>query len=194
MNSSVMQCCCGDASWVEIATFCTILIGGVFALWQWLRTCRVSRAEHLNAILERYESNGKTDLFYSLVNNVAYGGDYAEEFYCGRLRFKTAEIEKEIDSTLLLFSQICYERDRGTIKKEEYAFFDFQIRRTLAHKQFKQYLLDFANHCGKHKIGYPYLALAREGVKVDASHYAQVIGEAECGRIKFINKLKELLP
>ena len=45
-----------------------------------------------------------------------------------------------------------------------------------------------------HKIGSPYLALAREGVKVDASHYEQVIGEAERGRIKFINRLKELLP
>lgn len=194
MNSPNNMCWCGDPSWVEIATFCTVLIGGAFALWQWLRTCCVSRAEHLNAILERYESKGKTDLFYRLVNNASYGGEDAEKVYLGGLRFETTEGEKAIDSMLLLFSQICHEHERGAISKAEFDFFCYQIRRTLAHKQLKQYLLDFARHCGMHKIGYPYLALAREGVKVDASHYARVIGEAERGRIRFVNKLKELLP
>ena len=207
MNSSIVLCCHGGPNWVEIATFGMVLIGGVFALWQWLRTCCVSRAEHLNAILKRYGSKKMTDLFYRLVNNTTYGGDDSEIFYLGQLRFQTIKGEKtdegklgddiredDIDAMLYLFSQICYEHERGTISKAEFDFFCFQIRRTLAHGQFKQYLLDFAKHCGRHKIGYPYLALAREGVNVDASHYAQVIDEAERGRAKFMNKLKELLP
>lgn len=207
MIKFIGQYCGGEANWVEIATFFTVLVGGVFALWQWLRTCRVSRAEHLNDILERYGDKGMTDFFYRLVNDASYGGEDAEVFYLGGLRFKTVEVESNgcekkrfairengIDSMLLLFSQICYEHERGTISKAEFDFFCFQIRRTLAHKQFKQYLLDFATYCGKFAIGYPYSALAREGINVDSVHYAKVLAEARCERSAFVNKLKELLP
>ena len=63
----IEQCCSGgDPNWVEIANFCTVLIGGAFALWQWWRSCRVSRAEHLNEILEKYDVKTMTDLFIVL--------------------------------------------------------------------------------------------------------------------------------
>ena len=97
-------------------------------------------------------------------------------------------------SMLLLFAQICHEHERGTISKTEFAFFSYQIRRTLAHKQFKQYLFDFAEYCGKYKIGYPYLSLAREGLNVDALHYDKVLSFVDKKRIKFQNKLKDVLP
>ena len=194
--------CGGQANWVEISTFCAVLIGGAFALWQWWRSCCVSRAEHLNAILERYGGKRMTDLFYRLVNNTTYGGEDSEVFYLGGLRFQDIKGDKpeeniredDIDSMLLLFSQICHEHERGTISDAEFAFFSYQIRRTLAHKQFKQYLFDFAEYCGKYKIGYPYLPLAREGVKVDEAHYDKVVALADKRRIRFLNKLKEVLP
>ena len=162
----------------------------------------VSRAEHLNVILERYGSKRMSDLFYRLVNNTAYGGKDSELFYRDRLCFQVIKgdnpendiREDDIDSMLLLFAQICHEHERGTISKAEFAFFSYQIRRTLAHKQFKQYLFDFAAYCGKYKIGYPYLSLAREGLNVDALHYDKVLSFVDKKRIKFQNKLKEVLP
>ena len=194
----IEQCCSGgDPNWVEIATFCTVLIGGAFALWQWWRSCRVSRAEHLNEILEKYDVKTMTDLFYRLVNNTSYGGGNSEVFYLGGLRFNNQLVgvsEKEIDSMLLLFSLICYEHERGTISDVEFNFFSYQIRRTLAHRQFKQYLFDFAEYCGKYKIGYPYLALAREGVKVDGPHYDNVLALVDKKPIRILTKLKEALP
>lgn len=197
MVKFIGQYCSGAANWVEIATFCTVLIGGAFALWQWWRSCRVSRAEHLNEILEKYDIKTMTDLFYRLVNNASYGGEDSEVFYLGGLRFNNQSDgvgEKGIDSMLLLFSLICYERERGTISDAEFDFFSYQIRRTLAHRQFKQYLFDFAEYCGKYGIGYPYLALAREGVKVDGPHYDNVLALVDKKRIRFLNKLKEVLP
>lgn len=202
MESSMIQCLCGEANWVEIATFFTVLIGGAFAWWQWWKSCRVSRAEHLDAILERYGSKRMTDLFYRLVNNTTYGGEDSEVFYLGGLRFQDIKGDKpedniredDIDSMLLLFSQICHEHKRGTISDSEFAFFSYQIRRTLAHKQFKQYLFDFAEYCGKYKIGYPYRALAREGVKVDGPHYDNVLALVDKKPIGILTKLKEALP
>ena len=202
MISKVIRCTCGDFNWVELATFFTVLIGGAFALWHWIRLCCVSRAEHLNAILERYGSKMMADLFYRLVSNATYGGEDSEVFYLGSLRFQDIKGENpendiredDIDSMLLLFAQICHEHERGTISKTEFAFFSYQIRRTLAHKQFKQYLFDFAEYCGKYKIGYPYLSLAREGLNVDALHYDKVLSFVDKKRIKFQNKLKDVLP
>lgn len=164
----------------------------------------MSRAEHLNVILDRYEEKAMTDIFYMLVNNTSYGGEGSPEFYGKKLRFtpvsdddddgKVHIAEKDIDSMLLLFSQICHEHERGTISDAEFDFFSYQIRRTLAHRQFKQYLFDFAEYCGKYKVGYPYLALAREGVKVDGPHYDNVLALVDKKRIGILNKLKEALP
>ena len=188
----------------EVATFCFTIIGGAFALWQWWRSCRVSRAEHLNAILERYRDKKMTDMFYRLVNNSSYGGGDSEVFYQGGLRFRTIKGKKspdddicecDIDSMLILFSQICSEHECGTISKREFAFFSYQVRRTLAHAQFRQYLLDFAEYCGKYKIGCPYLALILEGVNVDRAWYERALGSLHHGYYhKFINKLRRLLP
>ena len=219
--SSLIQCGFYGANWVEIATFCSVVIGGAFAWWQWRRSCRVSRAEHLNAIFARYSDKKMTTLFYRLVNNSSYGGEGSDVFYLGNLRFQPiqrAQVcqekqatqgdqasqgdkcheedirENDIDSMLLLFSQICYEHENGTISKQEFAFFCYQIWRTLAHKQFKQYLMDFAVYCGKYKIGCPYQALIREGINVDRSHYERALCMAGCERRSFLRVLKELLP
>ena len=202
MYCSLVQDFCKGSTPIDVVTLCLVIIGGVFAWWQWRMACRVSRAEHLNDILERYGDKGVTNLFYRLVNNVAYGGEGSGVFYRGGLRFQDDKGEKkddvirenDIDSMLLLFSQICYEHERGTISKAEFDFFCFQIRRTLAHKQFKQYLLDLATYCGKFEIGYPYSALSREGINVDNVHYTKVLAEARCERSTFVNKLNELLP
>ncbi len=199
----INQCCCGDANWVEIATFCSVVIGGAFAWWQWRQSCRVSRAEHLNTILKRYHDKKMTDLFYRLVSNPPQGGEGSEVFYQGEFHFQTIKgkkspeddiCENDIDSMLTLLSQICYEHERGTISEEEFVFFSYHTWRTLAHKQFKKYLLDFAKYCGEHRIGCPYLALIREGVKVDRAYYERALELAGCRRHEFIDKVKEVLP
>ena len=204
MESSMIQCLCGEANWVEIATFFTVLIGGAFAWWQWWKSCRVSRAEHLNAILERYRDKKMTDMFYRLVNNSSYGGKDSEVFYQGGLRFKAIKGEKgpeddvcesDIDSMLTLFSQICYEHECGTISAQEFAFFCFQIRRTLAHVQFKKYLFDFAEYCGQYDVAYPFLALSREGLNVDRKHYELILGFVDRSVFRnIVDKIKEVLP
>lgn len=205
--ASPIPCDCGGANWVEIATFCSVVIGGAFAWWQWRQACRVSRAEHLNTILERYHDKKMTDLFYRLVSNPPQGGEGSEVFYQGEFHFQTIKGKKspeddidenDIDSMLTLLSQICYEHECGTISKDEFAFFSYHIWRTLAHKQFKQYQLDFAEYCGKHKIGCPYLALIREGVNVDRAHYERALFMAGYERRSFLRMLrgilKEMLP
>ena len=190
-----VQCDCGSANWVEIATFCCVVIGGLFAWWQWMRSCRVTRAEHLNTVLERYDKKAAPSLFYRLICNASYGGEDSEVFYLGGCKFKEVEdgvSERDIDSMLNLFSQICHERQCGVLSKSEFCFFSFIIKCTLAHKQIKQYLLDFAQHCGRHQFGFPFVALAREGVRVDREHYEQVLAAIGVG--KFKNAVKEVLP
>jgi len=204
MISSIIRSSYWGANWSDVITLFSVIIGGLFALWQWWRTCRVSRAEHLNAILERYRDKKMTDMFYRLINNSSYGGEDSEVFYRGGLRFETIKgkkspdddiCESDIDSMLTLFSQICYEHECGTISTQEFAFFCFQIRRTLAHIQFKKYLLDFAKYCGRYDVAFPFLALSREGINVDRKHYERILDFVDKGAFrKAVDKVKEVLP
>lgn len=155
----------------------------------------MSRAEHLNEILTRYDVASTTNIFYRLINDTSYGGKGGEAFYFGGLRFAQLKdvAEKDLDSMLLLFSQICYERERGTISESEFEFFSYQVGRTLAHEQIKMYLRDFAVYCGRFGIGYPYSSLARYGLKVDANYYSQV---CQCVKSRhFVRKfIERILP
>lgn len=143
-----------------------------------------------------------TDLFYRLVNNTTYGGEDSEVFYLGGLRFQDIKgnmsedniRENDIDSMLLLFAQICHEHEQGTISDSEFAFFCYQIHRTLAHKQFKQYLFDLSQHCGKFKIAFSYRALAKEGLNVDREFYQRVLAQLETHNHKIMKAVKEMLP
>ena len=154
-------------------------------------------------ILVRYRDKKITDVFYRLVSNPPSGGEGAEMFYQGKFQFRLIKdennpendiCENDIDTMLTLFSQICYEYECRTLSKHEFAFFDYHINRILIHKQFKEYLFDFAEYCGRHKIGCPYLSLLREGVKVDRAHYERALRAATYGRPTIMNKLKEMLP
>ena len=204
MIASIVRSSYWGANWSEVVTLFSVIVGGLFALWQCWRSCRVSRTEHLNAILERYRDKKMTDMFYRLVNNSSYGGEDSEVFYQGGLRFKIINgkkspdddiCESDIDSMLTLFSQICYEHEYGTISTQEFAFFCFQIRRTLAHIQFKKYLFDFAEYCGRYGVAFPFLALSREGINVDREHYERVLDLVDRGVFrKVVDKVKEVLP
>lgn len=183
MWNSAIEHFTGPVSWVDVVTLLSVIVGGGFAWWQWRQSCRVRRAEHLNVILSRYDTQATSIHFYQLINNTTYGGTDGDLFYLGGLRFRDVMegdgrvivSEKDIDSMLLMFSQICYEQQNGTISNTEFAFFCYQIRRTLAHRQIKQYLYDYAEYCAQYKIAFPYRALVREGKNVDADHYERVM-------------------
>ena len=74
----------------------------------------------------------------------------------------------------MLFSEICYERELGVITGEEFRFFDYQIRKTLEHKEVKRYLFDIAEYCGRYQVGYPFLSLVKEGAKTDKEMYGAI--------------------
>lgn len=183
MWNSAIEHFTGPVSWVDVVTLLSVIVGGGFAWWQWRQSCRVRRAEHLNVILSRYDTQATSIHFYQLINNTTYGGTDGDLFYLGGLRFRDVMegnrrvivSEKDIDSMLLMFSQICYEQQNETISNTEFAFFCYQIRRTLAHRQIKQYLYDYAEYCTQYKIAFPYRALVREGKNVDAAHYERVM-------------------
>ena len=176
----------------DVVNVTLVLVGLLIAWVQWRKAKEVTRSEHLRSIIAAFKQDEIARTFYRFINNSIYGGGDGVGFYQGELCFgvtvqggegpkdkggesSSDDIEISIDRMLMLFSEICHERDLGVIREDEFRFFDFQINRTLAHKDVKRYLLDFAEHCGKYRIGYPFLALAREGVNVDPQTYAMVV-------------------
>ena len=170
----------------EVANVLLLIAGSIIAWFQWRKAREVTRSEHLRSIVEAFKQTEFALPFYCFINNVAYGGESGKGFYEGELRFVkdwptdaplqgddigNAKVEVAVDRMLMLLSEICHERDLGVISEEEFRFFDYQIGRTLAHKDVKRYLFDFAEYCGKYKVGYPFLSLVKEGVKTDGEMY-----------------------
>ena len=170
----------------EVANALLLIVGAVIAWFQWRKPREVTRSEHLRCIVEAFKQTEFTLPFYCFINNVSYGGETGKGFYEGELRFVKdwptdaplqnndigkAKVEVAVDRMLMLLSEICHERDLGVISEEEFRFFDYQIGRTLAHKDVKRYLFDFAEYCGKYRVGYPFLSLVKEGVKADREMY-----------------------
>lgn len=171
------NCQLGGPNWCEIMTLAFGVIAGAFALWQWYRHCRVTGAEHLATVLQRFNETIISETFYGNINNAPYGGKEGPRFYLGKLRFEKG-VESKIDSMLLLFSEICHNRNICVFREPEFNYFSFQIRRTLAHSQIKDYLLDFALYCTEHGIGFPYRDLVMEGVSVDPDYYRDLCTRA----------------
>ena len=184
----------------DVVNVTLVLVGLLIAWVQWRKAKEVTRSEHLHSIIAAFKQDEIAQTFYRFINNSNYGGGDGKGFYIGGLRFGAAgqngendknkdgnnssvDIEISIDRMLMLFSEICHERDLGVIREDEFRFFDFQINRTLAHKDVKRYLLDFAEHCGKYRIGYPFLALVREGVNIDPQTYAMAMRAASTKKL-----------
>lgn len=184
----------------DVVNVSLVLVGLLIAWVQWRKAKEVTRSEHLHSIIAAFKQDEIAQTFYRFINNSNYGGGNGEGFYRGELRFgvtgqdgenskdkggesSSDDIERSIDRMLMLFSEICHERDLGVIRDDEFRFFDFQINRTLAHKDVKRYLLDFAEYCGRYRIGYPFLALVREGVNIDPQTYAMAMRTASTKKL-----------
>ena len=160
-----------------------VLVGLLIALVQWRKARKVTQSEHLRSIIAAFNQNEIARPFYRFINRDDDERADLEHFYLGDLQFVEArqtvggdvessdQIEIDIDRMLMLFSEICYERELGVITEEEFRFFDYQIRMTLEHEEVKRYLFDFAEYCGKYHVGYPFLSLVKEGVKTDREMY-----------------------
>ena len=160
MDQVVISFCSGTPNWVEVATLACVVLGGLFAWWQWRRAQNAERIENMRKLLDDFKEESLQKFFYR------YFKDVSTNFYEATFRFGDG-VEAMLDRLLTLYSTVCYMRERGVIKRSEFSFFAYQIHKSLRHPQTIQYLVDLATYSKTSIRGsYPFLPLVREGARM----------------------------
>lgn len=121
----------------NILTFISLLfavIGGGFALKQWINSNRVRRVEFLDKCIEKIRF---TDDFKEILFMI----DYDQFWYSPE--FHGSDIEPRVDSFLSYLSYICYLRKCRYLSKKDILILDYFIRRTCISYSTQSYLWNF---------------------------------------------------
>lgn len=154
----------------EIGTLIVAIIGVGIGLYQYYKSVIVKRSSFVLSLLNQMKDDDG-------INKVIYLFHYGE-FKYSREFHGSGEYENDTDRTLLLFSYICYLKEKRIITNKEFSFFEISITQALHNEALIDYLYNLY-HFVCHAEGYDPL---KEG-KGKALY---------CYLIKFANKSKYL--
>lgn len=116
---------------ISLLTFIGVVVGGIFALFQWRKGTALKRAEYIKELTEKIRTD--KDIFETI-----YMFDYGEEWYNSKFH-QSGDVERRVDRTLAYFSYILYLRNEKLISKKEFSFFRYDIERILRNNQLQDY-------------------------------------------------------
>jgi ribosomal protein S20 len=140
-------------SWVEIFAFAGVLIGGVWALLQWRRSIQDRRSHMLFEMLKFYFESRIYDTFTTYIDHPrTHLSEEEREFWTG-LKFYSPEVEQKIDEMLLFFSNVCYQKKKGFLPRNEGTIFRYQLVQILSDSQIRDYMAWLKDYA---KESYPF--------------------------------------
>ena len=160
MDQEVISCCSGTPNWVEVATLVSIIVGGLFAWWQWRRSLAISKVEMLRSLVEKYESEEVRQFFYECIDSE---GSLWWDEHCQRKDAEDVKFEREVDGFLSLFDNLCYLYFTGLIDEVEFNSFGYQVQRLLKNEQTSKYLEWLHTWCQKESLVFPFWNLVMYG-------------------------------
>ncbi len=123
-------------------------IGAMLMVWwgycKWDAARRERRAEFLWKLLEKFREEESIQR-----------GMYAIDFNDGMENIK----EGEKDRILSYMAYICYLKKTGVVSDEEFAFFEYEITRTLENSKIKEYLGSIKKFADANGCRNPFVAL-----------------------------------
>ena len=146
---------------ISLLSLFAIVVGGVFALVKWNSNVKVRRAEYIDKLYTK-RSDERT-------RNVLYTFDQTENWYS--LYREDKKFEIEVDDALAFFSYICYLKNEGLLKKKEFTFFEYDIKRILNNKQVQYYFKELNCMAAGGEIPSCYKDLIEYGKKMGLKEY-----------------------
>ena len=134
-----------------------VIIGGVFAYYQWRRNVSLKRASYINELTEKI----RTDPF---ISDTIYLLDYEQSWYSNEFH-SSGEMELKMDKTLSYFSYICYLKKQKIISNKEYKFFKYEIERILLNSDIQDYFYNLYHFSKKFKVPFTFQYLFDYGKK-----------------------------
>lgn len=135
-----------------------VVIGGGFAYFKWRKLQLLKRAEYINELLAKIRLDKD-------ISKVVYVIDYDEIWY-DEYFHNGGDVESCIDKSLAYFSYICYLRASKLISKNEFGFFEYQIRRILGNNQLQNYFYNLYHFSSKNGARLSFYHLFKYGEKI----------------------------
>lgn len=120
-------------NWLTLSSIILVIIGGIFALVQWMASNKIKRAEFINQIIDKLR-------FDKDMAKTMYVVDYDYNWYNQDFHNSNDESEFLIDKLLSYLSYICYLHATGNIKKEEFKILQYELNRACISPCVQSYL------------------------------------------------------
>ncbi len=123
---------------IDMLSFISIVIGGVFALVQWNSNLKVRRAEYIDKLYSKRADERIRKILYTFDQTENWLNRYEKE----------DEFEIDVDDALSFYSYICYLRNQRLMKDEEFNFFRYDILRILTNNDVQELFKRLSNAAG----------------------------------------------
>lgn len=140
---------------LSIISIILVIIGGIFAYYQWRRNVSLKRASYINELTEKIRSDPD-------IKDVVYLFDYDPNWYSAQFHGNSA-LELKVDKTLSYFSYICYLKKQRIISKKEFRFFQYEVERILMNSGIQDYFYNLYHFAAKFKIPFTFVYLLDYG-------------------------------
>jgi hypothetical protein len=134
-----------------------ILIGGVFALFQWRVSTKLKRAEYLDQIIVKLRFDKEiADTMYIIDYNYSW---YNESFH------GNDKLEYAIDKLLSFLNYICYLYEMKNVSKKEFKILQYELNRACISSCVQSYLWNLFHFSKKNKTDSTFQYLINYGIK-----------------------------
>ena len=110
-----------ETLWPTIIGWIMVLCGGCFALWRWIISQRVQRAQFLDLLIEKFKSIKYDDFLRRIESSYENSRNYDDE----------ADDEVGAYDFLIFLSYVCYLRQAKIIDDKEFLLFRCYVERAL---------------------------------------------------------------
>jgi hypothetical protein len=144
-------------NWLTLCSIILVVIGGMFALVQWIASNKIKRAEFISQIIDKLR-------FDKDMVKTMYMVDYDYNWYNQDFHNSNDEIEFSIDKLLSYLSYICYLHATGNIKKEEFKILQYELNRACISPSVQSYLWNLHHFSEKNKTICTFEYLIKYGI------------------------------
>lgn len=115
----------------EFVTVIIMIIGGIFAFYQWIKTQKVTRIELVFTLTDKFIENNDIIKTMSKV-------DYEDDWYTQE--FHGSKLETQIDKLLTLMNTLAFIANSEVFSKQEIEIFSYKLERLLSSTDIQHYL------------------------------------------------------
>ena len=141
-----------------VVLLCITWKGGSRAYQQWKSERAVKRSEFFESLIDRFEKD-YVHCKVSLADDPMKAEILLNEVFSDKQR------EPEVQSSLRLFSYLCYLKDNGLIDAKEFGMFENTLRRILSNEKAQVYIRATIKRLGNDDTAHPFQSLLDYAVR-----------------------------